>query len=451
MHRDIRRRLVWAAMAVAIIGQPAASRAYSTGIASTVFGSTGCPACHSGGATPTVVLSGPTIVDPGDTADYTLTIFGTAAQPYGGLNVAADGGTLSTGGLFDPGTQAVSGLGGRAEITHTAPKPGDLLHIIEFSFRWTAPPTFVGAVQLRGWGNNVNFNQALSGDAAALATLSIMSSAPSPTPTATPTPGPDLCGDVAPLDPALVADDGQSCQKAIAKAGGLYTKQGMKAAQNCLKALQASGAPADPIGRCAGSAAAAIPPTDAKAAGAFAKAESKLRALIGGKCDDPAVAALGLCAPTVAGLEDCLVAAHHQGIVDAIAIQYGALQPTNDPNARRCQGAIGKNAAGFLDTYLKASQKCLNDRNKSGTPGSGAGRCIGSVSGGVVPPTDSDVAAALQKATGKLSSKISSLCTETDVGNLDACAGNKADLIECLVCGQRSIAFELLGAQYGGN
>ncbi|MBX3023970.1 hypothetical protein KF840_03575 [bacterium] len=451
MYRDIGQRLVWAAVAMAIICQPAVGRAYSTGIASTVFGPSGCPACHTGGVTPTVILSGPTTVAPGNTADYTLTIFGTAAQPAGGLNVAADDGTLSTGGLFAGGTQTVSGLGGRQEITHSAPKAGDLLHIIEFSFRWTAPPTFVGTVHLRGWGNDVNLNGAPSGDAAALATLSIVSSAPSPTPTATPTPAPNLCLDVAPLDPALVADDGQSCQKAIAKAGALYAKQGLKAAQSCLKALQASGTPGDPIGLCAGSAAGAIAPADAKAAAALAKAESKLRALIGGKCGDPAVAALGLCASTAAGLADCLLAAHHQGIVDAIATQYGALQPTNDPNARRCQGAIGKNAAGFLDAYLKASQKCLNDRNRNATAGSGAERCIGSMSGGFVPPSDGDVAAALQKATGKLSSKISSLCSETDVGHLDACAGNKADLIECLVCGQRSIAFALLGAQYGGN
>ena len=105
----------------------------------------------------------------------------------------------------------------------------------------------------------------------------------------------------------------------------------------------------------------------------------------------------------------------------------------------------------FLNAYLKASQKCLNTRNKNGTAGSGAALCIGSMSGGFVPPGDADVAGALLKAAGKLSSKVSSSCTETDVGNLDACAGNKADLIECLVCSQRTIAFQLLGAQYGGH
>ena len=105
MHIDIGQRLVWIAMGAAIaIAQPSMSRAFSTGIPSTVFGSAGCPLCHAGGVTPTVLLSGPTTVDPGDTADYTLTIFGTPPQTYGGLNVAANGGTLSTGGPFAIGT-----------------------------------------------------------------------------------------------------------------------------------------------------------------------------------------------------------------------------------------------------------------------------------------------------------------------------------------------------------
>ena len=451
--QSVYRRLVWAVLVLAVVvGQPAISRAFSTGIPSTVFGPSGCPLCHSGGITPTVLLSGPTTVDPGDTADYTLTIFGNPAQQWGGFNVAANGGALTTGGPFATGTQTISGLGGLAEITHATPKQGDIMNIIEFSFRWTAPPTFTGTVTLRGWGNNVNHNLTSSGDAAALATIDIVSSAPSPTPTATPTPGPDLCGDDAPLDPPLVGDAaGQSCEKAIAKAGGLYAKKGLKAVQNCLKALQAGKVVGDPLAVCAGSAAAAVPPTEPKAAEALAKAELKLRALIAGKCDDTTVASLGLCATTESALEACVLAAHHQAIVDAIATQYGNLQATQDPDARRCQGSIGKNAAGLLNAYVKASQKCLNTRNKDAIAGSGAALCIGSVSGGFVPPTDSDVATAIQKATGKLSSKISATCTETDVGNLDACAGNKADLVTCLVCAQRSIVFDLLGAQYGGS
>lgn len=451
MHMYIAQRLAWLAAMLAILCQPAVSRAFSSGIPSTVFGPTGCPLCHAGGATPTVVLSGPTTVDPGDTADYTLTIFGNGSQQYGGLNVAADGGVLSTGGVFASNTQTVAGLSGLTEITHTAPKQGDFTNVIEFSFRWTAPAVFTGTVHLRGWGNNVNHNLFNSGDAAALATLDVSSSAPTATPTATPTPGPDLCGDAAPMDPALVADDaGRSCQKAVAKAGGLYAKQGLKAAQTCLKTLQASGAPADPIGLCAGTTAASAP-SDAKAAAAFAKTATKVRAVIAAKCDDAAVATLGLCAPTTSGLADCLLAAHHQGIVDAVVAQYGALEPTADPSARRCQGAIGKSAAGYVTAYLKASQKCLNARNTAGTTGSGAALCIGAVSGGFVAPTDGKVAAAIEKAAAKLSAKVDASCTETDIASLDACADNQSDLIACLVCAQRRVAFLLLASEYGGS
>jgi len=73
------------------------------------------------------------------------------------------------------------------------------------------------------------------------------------------------------------------------------------------------------------------------------------------------------------------------------------------------------------------------------------------MSGGFVPPTDQKVAEALPKAAGKLSSKVSGSCTETNVTDLAACASNKSDLIQCLVCGQRAIAFELLGDQFGGS
>jgi hypothetical protein len=448
-----RSRRLWLLAAFAIVvGQPAVSRAFSTGIPTTVFGGSGCPLCHAGGTAPAVVLSGPTVVAPGDTAPYTLTIFGSSGQPWGGLNVAANGGVLTTGGPFPIGTQILSGTGGLGEVTHTTPKLGDVANIVEFSFLWTAPASFTGTVTLRGWGNAVNRNFSSGGDAAALDTLDIVSTAPSPTPTATPTPAPDLCGDVAPLDPALVfGADALSCQKAVAKAGGLYVKKGLKAAQKCLKLLQGGDTPADAIGLCAGSAAAAVAPTDEKAAAALAKAEDKLRDLVNEQCDDVVVAGLGLCAATVSGLENCLVATHHQAIADAIANQYGELEPTADPSARKCQGAIGKSAGGYLNAYLKASAKCLNERNKDGTAGSGAGLCIGSVDGGFVPPTDEKVAEALVKATGKLSTKVSSSCTETNATDLASCAGNKSDLIECLVCGQRRIAFEVLGSQYGGN
>ena len=110
-----------------ILGRAATSAAYPGGIASTVFDGTGCPLCHSGGTAPIVVLSGPTAVTPGSTAEYMLAIFGDPTQNFGGLNIAAPVGVLSTGGSFATDTRTITGLLGLAEITHSAPKQGDFL------------------------------------------------------------------------------------------------------------------------------------------------------------------------------------------------------------------------------------------------------------------------------------------------------------------------------------
>jgi len=434
------RRAALVAAMITVLAQPAATLAFSGGIPSTAFPpASGCNACHGGGSVPTVTLSGPTIVGPGDTVEYTLEIFSTSAQDNGGLNVRASTGTLSTGGANAAQTDTISGLGGLTEITHSSPKP-TVSDIATFSFEWTAPPDFTGSATLTGWGNAVNGNSSPSGDAASSDVLVVTSSTPDP------------CGDVSPLDPALVADpDAQGCQQAIAKAGGLYVKKGLKAAQTCLKTWQAGSAPDDPIALCAGSAMAAIPPTDAKAAAALAKAEDKLRALITAKCTDDELAALDTCAVTVAAVDDCLLATHRQAIADALDSQYGAPPQTADSGEQRCQATLAKEAGKFLTGYHKASKKCLDARNKAGLPGSGSALCIGEVSGGFVPPTDTKAAEAIAKRATKLSDKITAACSDTQAAALDACASTRAGLITCLQCRQRSLVYDLLGEQYGGS
>src|SRR5262245_54100873 len=122
----MRYRVIISSLLLAL-GSATAGYGSSTGIASTVFGATGCPLCHGGGVAPVVLLSGPTSVMPGTTNEYTLTIFGNQMQNYGGLNVAAGLGTLATGGPFALGTKALTGALGLDEITHTAPKQGDVM------------------------------------------------------------------------------------------------------------------------------------------------------------------------------------------------------------------------------------------------------------------------------------------------------------------------------------
>lgn len=447
------RRWLTAAALVTIVAGPAPGFAFSGGLPSTVFDLTGCALCHDGGTEPVVVLSGPTAVDPGDSADFTLTIFGNPLQAHGGLNVTASDGTLATGGAFAAGTKTIAGLAGLAEITHSAPKQGDFTNIIEFSFRWTAPADFAGSATLTGWGAAVNLDLLTTGDRAARATLVVDSTGPAPTPTATPLPKPDYCTDVAPLDPPLIGDAAAlACQRAIAKGGALYAKKSLKAVQTCLKRVQADGPAGDALAHCAGDALAMLPPTDAKTAAALAKVDDKVRRFLIAKCSDDAVAALPLCADTATGTADCVLAAHRLALATALQAQYGALQPALDPAVRKCQSAIGGNAARYLATHLKAAQKCLLARSKAGTPGSGAALCLGAVAGGsAIPPADARTADQIAAAADKLVEKLARTCDEVDVAALDACGTTRAALNECLICASRRTAFDLLGSQFGGS
>jgi hypothetical protein len=169
------------------------ARAFSTGISSNSFDSTGCNACHFGGLAPTVTLTGPTTVAASSTNDYTLQISVVGAQNKGGLNVAATDGTLAVGGSAASGTQTITGKNGLKEITHSGAKMSSG-GFVTFSFHWTAP-SVGGSVTFTGWGNAVNGNFNRSGDMAAVATLVVTvtggSNTPTPTPVCEPTPLPD--------------------------------------------------------------------------------------------------------------------------------------------------------------------------------------------------------------------------------------------------------------------
>jgi hypothetical protein len=445
----MRLRVLVIALLALLAGSPPA-HARPTGIDSTVFGAAGCPLCHGGGMQPNVLLSGPTSVAPGSTNDYTFTIFANPAQNHGGLNVVAAIGTLATGGPFATGTQTVAGALGRAEITHLAPKQGDLLNTIEFSFRWTAPPAF-SAVTLRAWGNAVNLDNTAGGDAADLAVLEIVSSViDSPTPTATPQPSPTPCGDAAPLQPALLTDpDAALCQAAVAKAGAGYVKKDLKAVRSCLNAFQADPAGGDPIAQCVGSAG--VGPGDGKATGVISKAQGKATARLRAKCSDADVAALDLCAETEVGLEECFLAQHRQHVIDLVSNQYGVVTPTDDNGEQKCQKAIGSAAAEYLVVHLRASQKCLVRRNKAGTATDGAAQCVGSLVGGAfVAPLDADVNAAIAGAAADLAEKISGKCDALQIAALGGCGSDPATAISCLLCTHRSTIFALISDEFGG-
>lgn len=183
------RALCWVVAGAALAGAAGPARAYSTGITTTSFGAFGCNECHSGGQNPSVELSGPTMVLPSSINTYRFTVSNQGSQQYAGLNVSALDGVFTTGGPQAKNTQTLSGTGGRAEVTHSAPKAGKD-GVTAFSFVWAAPASF-SSVTLNAWGNAVNLSHSSSGDRAAMTMLAVNNGATlcPPTPATCQTPG----------------------------------------------------------------------------------------------------------------------------------------------------------------------------------------------------------------------------------------------------------------------
>lgn len=182
-------RLLLVTLSALLCTVPAPARAHSSGdITSNDLGPSGCNSCHFGGQTPTVTLTGPSPVMPGSTNEYTVTIMNIGQQVFGGLDAYAPLGTLSTGGANSAQTQSRTGANLLQEITHVE-KKASMNGATRFSFMWTAPGSFTSAT-LNAWGNAVNGDGFSTGDQAALATLTVMSSMPGPVATDTPGPTP---------------------------------------------------------------------------------------------------------------------------------------------------------------------------------------------------------------------------------------------------------------------
>jgi len=121
-----------------------------------------CNTCHSGGAAPTVEISGPTTLAPNATGQYTLIIKGGAAN-VGGFNVAVD----NTAAALQAGA-GVKKLG--SELTHSEAKAfanGEA----RFDFSLVAPAS--GTVKIFGTGNSANKDFNSTGDRSSATTLSV--------------------------------------------------------------------------------------------------------------------------------------------------------------------------------------------------------------------------------------------------------------------------------------
>ena len=145
------------------LGVPQRAWAHAAGV-SGYSGKTGstCNGCHSGGTTPTVVITGPTSLATSSTAVYTLTITGGAAV-VGGLDAATSAGTLQATG---PNTQLMSGE--VTQTTATSFSGGSLA----FTFTLVAPSS-AGTITLYAAGLSANGNGSTSGDKAAGTTLAV--------------------------------------------------------------------------------------------------------------------------------------------------------------------------------------------------------------------------------------------------------------------------------------
>jgi hypothetical protein len=145
-----------------------------------------CNKCHSGGATPTVTLSGPAMLQPGASATYTFTISGGAAVA-GGLDAALDDAALAAGASLatvSPLTKLLNG-----EVTHS--QPNDFTAgALTFQFAVKAPPS-ASTMTLFVAGNSTNHNGNNSGDRAAATTMTITVGSPPPPP---PPPPADFAG-----------------------------------------------------------------------------------------------------------------------------------------------------------------------------------------------------------------------------------------------------------------
>jgi len=125
-----------------------------------------CNTCHTGGAAPTVEISGPTTLAPNATGQYTLIIKGGAAN-VGGFNVAVD----NTAAALQAGA-GVKKMG--SELTHSEAKAfanGEA----RFDFSLVAPAS--GTVKIFGTGNSANKDFNSTGDRSAATTLSVTVSA----------------------------------------------------------------------------------------------------------------------------------------------------------------------------------------------------------------------------------------------------------------------------------
>jgi hypothetical protein len=212
--------------------------------------------------------------------------------------------------------------------------------------------------------------------------------------------------------------DQRKCVETVAKAGGNYIKGHLKEVSKCIdKNLKATGS-CDPVAD-----------RDPK----LAKAESKLRKAIDGKCgvakfSEPAaslkfVGYPGKCPDpdpsdgfTDDDLENCIFETHRDVSDALIRIQYGSngvdpvtQLPATPVDLGKCQAALSKAGQKQTLAVLKEIQKCRNGLNSGKLSGFVPEQCA----------AQSSVAAKILKAESKTRAAITGKCTNAHIAALD--------------------------------
>jgi parallel beta-helix repeat protein len=243
----------------------------------------------------------------------------------------------------------------------------------------------------------------------------------------------------------ILDSDTLRCQQGIGRAGAVYVRSKMKAVQKCLNKIQTGALSGDPTAVCRGTPG--VPPTDGPTADKIVRAEGRVADILASKCSDPIVAALDMCAATVAGLSTCLVDDHWARTDAAIEEEYGTLVPSGNADEQDCQATIAKEAGKYLSTRAKAIARCIDTRNKrvcgSTDP---LPNCLNpSVTGS---QAEKSAAKKIERALARMNEKVVETCSDPEAAALDACDATAAGLQTCLKCSHDNAAALLVAGEY---
>lgn len=222
-----------------------------------------------------------------------------------------------------------------------------------------------------------------------------------------------------------LSTDARKCLESIAKNGGKFVKGKLKAKQKCIEAnLKA-------LGDCL--------PADIDAT--VAALVVKLNDGIAKKCGplDPLNFGVGFigfpgkCVDanpndgfTLSDIQTCIHDTHEESVDAMLDIEYGTtVGPIVDSALLNCQKTLGKSAAKFLTTKLKAIQKCRNGLNSGKLAGFAAKSCA---------TADSKTQSTIGKADSKARAKIGGKCTDAQILALDVCNPDATTLLEAQDC-----------------